>query len=89
MHYEPWLTRVTGQLLAAYKALEYEIQNRQSSFSDSVTHASIAAAIAWQFTQSMLNTVVLVSNHPGLADLSVRLELTPEFRKYPAIGPGI
>ncbi len=87
--YEPWMVRVTGQLLAAYEALEYEVQDRQASFSVSHSHATIAAAIAWQFTQSMLGSIVLASDHPGLTSLSSRLEQTPEFRKYPPVGPGV
>ncbi len=89
LHYEPWLTRVTGQLLAAFKALEHEVQERQAVFTVAHSHATIGAAIAWQFTQSMLDTVVLASEHPGLAELSARLEKSPEFQKYLPIGPGI
>jgi hypothetical protein len=51
--------------------------------------ASIAAAVAWQFTQSMLAAVVPAGSHPELVALSARMEDTPQFRKYPPVGPGV
>ena len=89
MHYKPWVERVTGQLLAAYSGLEHEVQHRQAAFLIPRNQASISAAVAWQFTQSMLASVVAASNHPGLVRLSEQLEQTAEFRKYPPIGPGV
>ena len=87
--YEPWMGRVSGQLLAAYAALEHEVQIRPAMFSAPHNHPSITAAVAWQFTQSMLASVVPASNHWGLVTLSERLEQTSEFQKYPPIGPGV
>ena len=87
--YEPWLERVTGQVLAAYSGLEQEVQKRKDAFATGHTQASITAAVAWQFTQSMLAKIVPASKHPGLVELSQRLEATPEFRKYPPKGPGV
>lgn len=87
--YEPWLARVTGQLLAAYAGLEREVQARPPTFAAPDNQAAIAAAVAWQFTQPMLASVVSAANHPGLLNLSERLEQTPAFRKYPAVGPGV
>lgn len=87
--YEPWMTRVTGQLLAAYAALEHEVQLRPALFSAPHNQPSITAAVVWQFTQSMLASVVPASNHRGLVNLSERLEQTSEFQKYPPVGPGV
>jgi len=87
--YEPWMERVTGQLLAAYAGLEQEVQRREEAFSTAHTQASISAGVAWQFTQSMLAAVVPASDHPALTGLSKRLEQTPEFLKYPPAGPGV
>src|SRR6185295_16061341 len=87
--HEPWVTRVTGQLLAAYAGLEREIQRRPAAFSVSHRQAAISAAVAWQFTQSLLAAVVPTSNHLGLVKLSERLEQTAEFQKYPPVGPGV
>jgi len=89
MQYQPWLERVRGQLLAAYESLEHEVQSRQLAFTVARNQASIAAAVAWQFTQSLLSDVVSASPHPGLVRLSARMERIPEFVKYPPVGPGV
>ena len=88
-HPEPWLARVRGQLKAAYSGMEQEVRQRPHLFGGSLNHASIAAAIAWQFTQSVLAELVPVPEHPGLAALSARLEQHPAFVKYPPLGPGV
>ena len=85
VQYAPWIERVTGQLLAAYAALEQEVQRRPAARNQS----AITAAVAWQFTQSMLASAVPALSHPGLVGLSERAEQTPEFRKYPPAGPGV
>ena len=87
--HEPWLTRVRGQLQAAYAAMEQELQQRPHLFTGAINHASIAAAIAWQFTQSVLAELVPAAQHSGLAALSQRLEQHPAFIKYPPLGPGV
>src|SRR5512134_1087053 len=86
--YEPWLARVRGQLLAAYAGLEEEVGKRKAIFAG-LNHASIAGAVAWQFTQSELAGVVPAERHPRLVRLSERMESLPEFRKYPPVGPGV
>lgn len=87
--YEPWVERVKGQLLAAYASLEREVQVHEPVFAESRRQASITAAVAWQFTQSMLASVVPAEKHPGLVELSIRMEQTPEFLKYsPSAPPG-
>ncbi len=86
--YEPWLARVRGQLRAAYAGLEEEVRKRPSAF-EGFSHAGIATAVAWQFTQAELASVVPAESHPGLLALSARMEHTPQFRKYPPVGPGV
>lgn len=87
--HEPWVERVTGQVLAAYGALEQEVQRRNVAFRNPRSQASIAAAVAWQFTQSMIASVVPASSYPELVRLSARMEQTPQFLKYPPDGPGV
>jgi glutathione S-transferase len=82
--YAPWLARVTGQLVAAYAALEQALADAET-----VSQAAITAAVAWQFTQSMLADSVPASRHPRLTALSARLEDSAVFRKYPPVGPGV
>jgi len=87
--YEPWLDRVKGQLLAACTALEQEVQQRPATFTASANHASITTAIAWQFIQSMLPTLVPAVEHAALVELSEKMERRPEFLKYQPVGPGV
>lgn len=87
--YAPWLARVTGQLRAAYAGLEQEVGRRSAYFAGPPRQASITAAVAWQFTQSMLAEIVAAADHPALAELSARLERTAEFLKFPPDGPGV
>lgn len=87
--FEPWLNRVNDQIVAAFAALEREVHKRAAAFSNERSQATITAAIAWQFVQSMLPTIVPASSHPYLTQLSARLEKTAVFSKYPPSGPGI
>lgn len=87
--YRPWLERASQQLLAAYRGLEQEVARRPSAFGEPRSQVAITAAVAWQFTQSMLAAVVPAGDHPRLAGLSERMESTPQFLKYPPVGPGV
>lgn len=87
--YQPWIDRVTGQLLAAYDGLEREVKSRGEMFAGLLNQAAITAAVAWQFTQSMLPEVVPTTDHPALVRLSVYSEQLPSFTKYPPVGPGV
>jgi len=87
--YEPWMDRVLGQLLAAYKGLEQEVELRTSIFSLPRSQACITTAVVWRFAQDMLAAVVPAENYPSLVALSAQMESEPEFIKYPPIGPGV
>jgi len=88
VHFEPWLSRVHGQMLAAYDGLEQEVSKRPSAF-EALSHASIMTAIAWQFTQSQLAEEVPMARYPLLSALSERMESLPPFLKYLPTGPGV
>jgi glutathione S-transferase len=82
--HEPWLTRVTGQLHAAYGALEMEISRRPlEADSARLTQAGVTTAVAWQFTQQMLPEVVPAAQYPALAAFSAQAEKLPEFAAAP------
>ena len=82
--HEPWVTRVTGQLLAAYGALEEEVSRRPLAVTSSaITQAGVSAAVAWHFTQQMLPEVVPAASYPSLVALSANAEALPEFRAAP------
>jgi glutathione S-transferase len=82
--HEPWVTRVTGQLLAAYGALETELAQRPLAVtSAALTQAGVTAAIAWHFTQQMLPEVVPAAHYPSLVSFSAKAEALPEFMAAP------
>jgi glutathione S-transferase len=87
--YEPWMNRVTGQLLAAFGELERDVSAHPARYASPRSHATIAAAIAWQFAQSLLAVVVPAAAHPALVLLCARMEREPVFMKYPPDGPGV
>jgi glutathione S-transferase len=88
--HEPWLQRVTGQLLAACEALETILaQHPHNVQSGALTQSAITSAIAWQFINSMLPALVTVAAHPELQRLSTAAESLPEFLAFPPDGPGV
>jgi glutathione S-transferase len=87
--YEPWIDRITIQMLAAFGALENEVRLRPAVFADPDKQAAITAAVVWGFTREMLAPMVPAADYPGLSGLSARLEQTAPFLKYPSAGPGV
>lgn len=82
--HEPWVARVTGQLLAAYEALESELQRRPLAVtSGTINQAGVTTAVAWHFTQQMLPGAVPPANCPSLQAFSTQAETLPEFMAAP------
>ena len=82
--HEPWVSRVTGQLLAAYGALESELHRRPLALaSDTINQAGVSAAVAWQFTHMMLPEAVNAADYPALREFSAQAELLPAFSAAP------
>ncbi|MEO8306461.1 MAG: glutathione S-transferase family protein [Pseudomonadota bacterium] len=87
--FAPWMQRLTGQFLSAYAALERELPTHPRIYARDDGHAPIFAAIAWQFSHSMLPVELPEGSFPGLVQLSQRMERSEQFRKYPPDGPGV
>jgi glutathione S-transferase len=82
--HEPWVTRVTGQLLSAYAELEVELERRPIVPAQSeLRQAGITVAVAWHFTQQMIPEVVPSGSLPLLAGFSAAAETLPVFRAAP------
>jgi len=82
--HEPWVSRVTGQLLAAYEALELEFRRKPLAVtSNTINQTGVTAAVTWHFTQMMLPEVVTAAAYPTLCEFSSQAELLPEFRAAP------
>ncbi|HJV94440.1 MAG TPA: glutathione S-transferase [Albitalea sp.] len=79
--HQPWLTRVTGQLLAAYAALEAEL--RREPLGEPMAQAGVTTAVAWRFTQAMLPGVVDATDFPALRRFSDEAEQRHEFAAAP------
>lgn len=82
--HEPWVERVTGQLLAALGALEQEVKRRPlAATSETIDQAGVTTAIMWHFTQQIVPDVVPAAGFPGLAAYSAQAEALPEFLAAP------
>ena len=82
--HEPWVTRVTGQLLAAYGSLESELRVPPLAVtSEAIGQAGVSAAVAWHFTQRTLAEVVAAESYPALVELSSKAEALAEFLAAP------
>ncbi|WP_456026220.1 glutathione S-transferase family protein [Pseudomonas capeferrum] len=78
--HEPWLDRVTGQLLAAYSLLETHLAQASG---ERLNQAALTAAVAGSFTQLKLPTLLKAQAYPNLQRHANQLEQHPAFRKYP------
>lgn len=82
--YQPWVSRVTGQLLSAYREVERELVDDEHSVdSATIRHAGVTVGVAWHFTQHMLPGTVPAEQFPRLAAFSASVEALPEFRAAP------
>ena len=82
--HEPWVARVSAQLLAATHALEAELARRPPPCtSATIDQAGICAAVAWFFVHARLPEVAAPVAHPALAAFSAQAEALAEFRAAP------
>jgi glutathione S-transferase len=82
--HEPWIKRVTHQLLAACDALEEELGQRPLDADSAIIHQDgVTTAVAWSFLQLMVSDVVPAASYPRLRDFAARAEKLPEFAACP------
>ena len=82
--HEPWLNRVTSQVLAAYTELEREIAARTLPLGSSgINQAGVTVAVAWHFTQQMIPKEVPAEQFPQLVAYSSAAESLPAFKAAP------
>jgi glutathione S-transferase len=82
--HQPWVSRVTGQLLAAYGALESELQRKPlAATSGTMGQDGVTVGITWHFTQAMIPEVVNAADYPALREFSTQAEQLPEFSAAP------
>jgi glutathione S-transferase len=79
--HEPWINRVSGQILAAITDLEAEVARRPLAASAAqMTQAGVTTAITWHFAQQMLPQLVPAAQFPVLAAFSAQAESLAAFR---------
>lgn len=82
--HEPWLNRISEQVLAAYTELESAlVATPLARTSASLSQAGVTIGVAWHFTQQMIPETVPEASFPLLAAYSQALEALPEFRAAP------
>ena len=79
--HEPWMARVTLQLLAAYQVLEAELVRRpMRSDRGAIDQAGVSTAVAWRFTREMAPEAVPAAGFPRIAAFCAAAETLPEFQ---------
>lgn len=82
--HQPWLDRVTGQMLTALDALEAEVARRPlPATSDTLTQAAVTTGVVWRFIQAMLPHAVPAERFASLRAFSAQAEALPEFKAAP------
>jgi glutathione S-transferase len=82
--HQPWVERVSGQLLAAFDALEEEAGRRPLPTSaEAMTQGAVSVAIAWQFSVQMVPQALPAGRWPRLAAFSAVAEALPPFAAAP------
>jgi len=82
--HQPWVERVTLQMLSAFDALEAEQRARAMVIGgDGTEHGAIMTAVTWHFMRQMLPELVAAEHYPALDDLSRRAEALPQFAAAP------
>jgi glutathione S-transferase len=82
--HQPWVDRVTGQMLAALSALEDELAGQPlAATSSSIGQAGLTTAVVWFFVQATLPELVPATQYPALCAHSALCEALPEFRAAP------
>ncbi|HEX7907911.1 MAG TPA: glutathione S-transferase [Paraburkholderia sp.] len=83
--HEPWVERVTTQLLTAYAELERDLATATlPKEADQFDASHVTVAVAWYFTQMMLPEIVSKADHPRLQAFSELAERLPVFLSTPA-----
>jgi glutathione S-transferase len=80
--HQPWLDRVTQQLLAACKAWDRLLAERAIN-PHQPDQVAISSAVIWGFIQSIIPQVVPAESHPHLQRVAQTMETTPLFARFP------
>ncbi|MES2102447.1 MAG: glutathione S-transferase [Pseudomonadota bacterium] len=82
--HEPWMARVSSQMLAALDLLEAELKARPlAAEGKAMGQAGVTVAVGWNFLLEMISDVIPAASYPVLQEYSRRAELLKEFKAAP------
>ena len=81
--HEPWMTRVRGQMHAAFGELEAELAKRLPGTPRRMGAAEVITAVAWLFAERTLPDTFQDAPYSRLRELSAWTEQLPEFVAAP------
>jgi len=84
----PWVDRIEQQLEGSVGMMEAAVSKRKAGghqwlAGEKMSHADIAVAVAWRFTQHIDRVRFDASDYPALAEYSAGAEALPEFLACP------
>jgi glutathione S-transferase len=81
--HQPWVARVTGQMLAACAELEAELVRSPLAADGAIDQAGVSTGVAWHFIQMMVPELVNAADFPALQRFSAQAEQLPAFAAAP------
>lgn len=83
--YEPWLQRITEQLVSAIDAMELAVANSDESwlFGERASQADVSIAVAWRFVNFAAPAIAALRDRPAMTAFSTKAEQLPEFVACP------
>lgn len=79
--HQPWVDRVTQQLLAACREWDTLLEGRPTA--KRLDQISVTSAVVWTFIQFMIPNVVQAGDFNHIAAVATSCEALPAFKKYP------
>jgi hypothetical protein len=82
--HQPWVDRVTGQLLAACGALDADVRRTPLAVtSQTIDQVGVTTAVVWRFIDAELPEIAKAADHPALHSHSLAAEQLREFAAAP------
>lgn len=83
IQFEPWVQRVEGQLVAAWSALERELEKQPLKTDGTIEQDGITLAVAWSFTNLVVPDQVSAGQFPRVAAFTTYAEGLEAFVSTP------
>lgn len=81
--HEPWIERVTSQLLAAYREISFLLAAGELNLDEPMSQASITLAVACNFSFNMLPDIINEADFEALWLFSQQAEMLQNFKNAP------